>query len=400
MPIKEKVKSVFIGGVRSESDRAFRRISSAQDASVLLERRKLRAPLSVAFVKQSSYVDLYTLPTFDAAGRSRTSREVYCSSNFRSGPAGLLAHFDCDFIIVNCDDAPECKIWECRLPQEAKRDEVTVARRARKRKEQESSSVDASSVDWSKYDLVVCMENAVPSSITSKYPETLWATMLEWFGMPQYKRYLFRPPDGYDVFLTQFFSSTPFDFMLPDSALHWPYGLLHSSSFSELGLVDSANKKDTIVLDRNAESIRPSLQNERQFSDRLDTLGGLNIREFVERVSGAKYYTSLGVSRLLWGNGTLDIAALGSLILTDRSTFINSAIVSPDCHVVSIEDLVRKLKMYDADQTCYDAALDNQRKRLDYFAFWRPLLELHAFAKKKGRFPRVADKLEELFEAE
>lgn len=357
-------------------------------------------PLSVALVKQSSYTDLYSLPTHTDGSGCRKGIDIYGSSNFRSGPVGLLANFDCDFIIVSCYDAPECSIWQYRLQAEAK-DKLSVTEHKRKlRKKQEPYAVDASFVDWSKYDLVVCMENAVPSSITSKYPDTLWATMLEWFGMPQYKRYLFSPPNGYDVFLTQFFSSTPFDFMLPDSALHWPYGLLHSSSFSELGLVDSANKKDTIVLDRNAESIRPSLQNERQFSDRLDTLGGLNIREFVERVSGAKYYTSLGVSRLLWGNGTLDIAALGSLILTDRSTLINSAIVSPDCHVVSIEDLVRKLKMYDADQTCYEAALDNQRKRLDYFAFWRPLLELHAFAKKKGRFPRVADKLEELFEAE
>ena len=395
MALSAKVKSSFINSVCALTDRKFQ-LALAEEIDIT-PNWNAGERLSVAFVKQSSYVDLYTLPSRSELDQRRGASEIYCSSNFRSGPAGLLAQFDCDFYIVNCANTPETSIWEYRLGKEAGHDEVTRERRSKKRKLQESHSVDADSIDWSQYDIVVCMENAVPTSVTKKYPETVWATMLEWFGMPQYKRYIFRPPAGYDVFLTQFFSSSCFDRLLPASSLHWPYGFLHSSSFRELGLLDEVLLRDSIALDRNAESIVPELEVVSELASRVDLLGGLNIKDFAVRIARAKYYTSLGTSRLLWGNGTLDVAALGALILTDRSRLINPAVVAPECHVSNAKDLIEKIEVLNSDNDLYLSILDNQRRRLDYFAFWRPLHELYAYVRRYSRFATVAEKMEQLF---
>lgn len=397
MGLASQVKAKLIKAVCSASDRTFRRALLDERASKCIDRSPTQAALSVAFVKQASYVDLYTLPSSSSNERRVSNLDIYGSSNFRSGPVGLLAHFDCDFIIVKCENAPECKIWEYRLRNEVKNASEAHQRRKQRREAQEREAVDAGSIDWSKYDLVVCVENAVPSSIASQYPETVWATMLEWFGMPQFKSYLFRPPAGYDVFLIQCFSSIPFDGLLPSSALHWPYGFVHSSSFQQLGLLEGVKKSDALVLDRNAEAFREQLNVDTALSSRISVLGGLNIQDFAKRMAEAKYYSSFGTRRLLWGNGTLDTAALGALILTDRSKLINPSIVGPNCHVDNVEQLICKVHTLDADEELYQAALEEQRQRLDYFAFWRPLFELHAHVSKQSRHARIAGKLEALF---
>jgi hypothetical protein len=397
MGLSSQAKSKFIKAVYSATDRAFNGAQLDARAARCIRRRTVVSSLSVAFVKQASYVDLYTLPTDSEDGR-RSAREIYGSSNFRSGPVGLLAHFDCDVIIVQCAEAPECKIWEYRLANESKGNPVTAERRLRRRREQEERAVEAASVDWAKYDLVICMENAVPSSIASQYLNTVWATMLEWFGMPEFKRYLFKPPAGYDVFLTQCFSAIPLDSMLPSSCLHWPYGFIHSSSFRKLGLLDGATKGDSLVLDRNAEAFRPRLEQESALVSRIEVLGGMNIKEFAARMASAKYYSSFATKRLLWGNGTLDTAALGALILTDRSKLINPSIVGAQCHVASAEELIAKVHEFDADHLKFQSALEEQRQRLDYFAFWRPLFELHSFAGKQARFENLTGKLDALFD--
>jgi hypothetical protein len=222
--------------------------------------------------------------------------------------------------------------------------------------------------------------------------------MLEWFGMPEFKRYLFKPPAGYDVFLTQVFSAIPLDSMLPSSCLHWPYGFIHSSSFHKLGLLDGVTKGNSLVLDRNAEAFRPRLEQESALASRIEVLGGMNIKKFAARMASAKYYTSFATKRLLWGNGTLDTAALGALILTDRSKLINPSIVGAQCHVANAEELIAKVHEFDTDPLKFQSALEEQRQRLDYFAFWRPLFELYSFASKQARFENLTGKLDALFD--
>jgi hypothetical protein len=115
-------------------------------------------------------------------------------------------------------------------------------------------------------------------------------------------------------------------------------------------------------------------------------------------MASAKYYTSFATKRLLWGNGTLDTAALGALILTDRSKLINPSIVGAQCHVANAEELIAKVHEFDTDPLKFQSALEEQRQRLDYFAFWRPLFELYSFASKQARFENLTGKLDALFD--
>ena len=94
----------------------------------------------------------------------------------------------------------------------------------------------------------------------------------------------------------------------------------------------------------------------------------------------------------------MDVAALGALILTDRTKLINSAVVGPECHVRNVEELKNKLRRLDADPDLYNSTLEIQRQRLDYFAFWRPLFELHRYASKHARLGKVAERLECFFD--
>lgn len=393
MRLKAQIKSKCIKSIRTSTDACFE--DALKDARFPVSGSVAGASaIRVAFVKQSSYVDLYTRPNV-GTDSAPSDREVYESSNFRSGPVGLLAHFDTDFIIVKCADTLESKIWEYRLTNEATGSQETAERRNRRRSAQDEVAVDADTVDWSQYDIVICMENAVPSQVASQYPETVWATMLEWFGMPQFKRYLFKPPAGYDVFLTQLFSKLPFDSILPSSTLSWPYGLIHSSSFTDLGYSDREGR-NRIVVDRNASEALESFGGDVDFRERLDVLGGMNIKQFVSIMRQAKYYTSFGTKRYLWGNGTLDTAALGALILTDRAQLINPSIVAPSCHVSDAKELVKKIECFDQNPELYAEALLEQQQRLNYFAFWRPLGGLHRFVEKQSRFASIEGKLEDL----
>ena len=114
------LKQRFVSTTAVATDRAFKQVLSDASIRRLLERSSAQMSLRVALVKQSSYADLYSLPTRKDGSGCRKGFDIYGSSNFRSGPVGLLANFDCDFIIVNCFDAPECSIWQYRLQAEAK----------------------------------------------------------------------------------------------------------------------------------------------------------------------------------------------------------------------------------------------------------------------------------------
>jgi hypothetical protein len=163
--------------------------------------------LKIAFVKQVVYQDLYV-----ASNRS-TAAELLFSSMGRVGPIGLFTLHNADFYITKETSDPESKHWEKilatwskngaddfrmlnhttldKIPgQEFKRPGSTIS--------PGQFAIDPESVDWSKYDVVFCINFAVPERIIKQFPKVLWTYMIA-----EANRYMDKVYYGYDCSLNQ-----------------------------------------------------------------------------------------------------------------------------------------------------------------------------------------------------
>ena len=190
-----------------------------------------KSTLRVAVVKQSTYCDLYTDPF------AKSAADLLASSIHRTGPIGLFINFDTQFIIVHPEPEAECRVWEEKLAYEVKGSD-RAERFPKLRKQQAAVSVSARDVDWSQFDLVIAIENAVPSTIAQQYPSVLWCTQLEHHRLAPYQKYLRRAPAGYDAFLHHRYGPNLGSILHKSHVVDFPYGLNSvgglSSIYSEI----------------------------------------------------------------------------------------------------------------------------------------------------------------------
>lgn len=314
----------------------------------------------IAFVKQYVYADLYSKTFVNHLDPD----EIINSSNHRSGPIGLFKYFNADFYIVDVDESDnECNVYK-EKGENKKWIEISS--------EQKKHSVDSNTINWSKYDLVICLENAVPFEIIKKHKEkTIWATMLETHTMPSYRKYLKKPPKGYDFFLNQQFGPNPINIFKRKHVLDWSYSLNLTSN-------QEFKKSKSILIETHAtnEDLKfiESLSGfEFYYSDQNRTMS-----EYLEMLAASKYLilpTSKS-EKILTGNITIEAAANRVLILGNKNFIWNPFIINDKCHVKSLTKLKTLIETIENDKSLYNSLLDEQSKRLDYYGFSRPLNQL------------------------
>lgn len=115
-------------------------------------------PLRVCLVKQHTTYDLYTKTGPDL-------RTIVSSSNWRAGPLGLWEAFECDYRIVYESPDPECQIGKRQWAKYVEGWDIwpegSVAERA-------------GDVDWGTYDIVICVDVAIPTRIVREHRRTMW----------------------------------------------------------------------------------------------------------------------------------------------------------------------------------------------------------------------------------
>lgn len=344
-------------------------VSTWSGASRLLARGErpveeiFKRRLKVALVKQYTYCDLYTKP-------GRFTPQLIFSSNHRSGPVGLMSDIEADFFIVEEAPDDECQIWRSKPPLSNRR----VADERWEKQRSVAKPVDQP--DWSQYDLVIALENAIPAKVTRQYPSVLWATMLEYQGMSMYRDYLKRPPVGYDLFLSQHFGPTPRSWIQGNHVIEWPYAFNRSGSVRDL-FPDV--KKGRKIFIENHQDLK-MLNSFRAQGVEAEIGGKRTCEQHLRTLTESKIFLSPSSWRPLWGNASSEAASAECIVIANRSQHWNPFLILPECDVrktTSIRDLV--FKIID-DETYYSRLLAKQNSLLDWHCYHRPLQQLQRFA--------------------
>ena len=135
----------------------------------------------IAFVKEACYQDLWIGDNND------TTLDLLRSSLLRTGPIGLLELFGSDFFIVKSNNSKAGqKIKFCQIPKNylSKEDYKLIEKTKVKINSSRlplrcpnDFSNDPEKINWSKYDIVISINFAVPISIRRKHPDILWICM-------------------------------------------------------------------------------------------------------------------------------------------------------------------------------------------------------------------------------
>ena len=332
--------------------------------------------LRVALVKQTTYSDLYSDPS------AQTPRELLESSWHRTGPIGLFTLFNARFFIVHPESDPECRVAEEKL-KFGVADPVRARDDAQRRSVQEQVAVLAAEVNWSDFDVVIAIENAVPARVTRQHPGVLWATLLEHHRMEQFPHYLRRPPDGYDAFLNLRFGPNPQSIRRRTHVIDWPYNFNVPDGIA--ALYPAVSRENLSMLeDHQAPGVKAAFT-------ALDCrwTGGevtvQSLRQFVQALVRAKVFCAARPLRPLGGLALIDAVAAGCVVVADRSRIWNPFLVTPETNVQSDVQAAKLAERLMKDEVFYHQVRLEQNRRLAWFCCERPLRQIAALVREIPR---------------
>ena len=268
--------------------------------------------LRIAFVKSTLCRELYVCPP----GR-HTLEEMVRSSTWRSGPLGLLVDLGADFYIVHPSDSPECRVYEERDAgnEEARRLRGECAER------QAVFAVSASEVNWSHYHLVVVYDNAISSALALRHPRTTWATMHEDHRLASYGASRAKLPAGYRLFLNLRLGPSPHDWRRKSWEVDFSYGFKSSRTFSGANW-SPAEETSVCVEDHHSDADCQTAARDLGVSVRKT--GAKDLWSYLSAIHSAQVFWAPAPDRPLGGLAALDAAALGRVVVANRSRIWNS----------------------------------------------------------------------------
>lgn len=323
-------------------------------------------PLRVAFVKSTLCRELYA-----CSPGKHTLETIVRSSTWRSGPLGLLVDLGGDFYIVHPSNAHECQVYNERDQgnSEARRLRAECAEL------QAPLAVNAADVDWSCYDLVVVYDNAIPSELALLHPCTIWATMHEDHRLASYETSRAHLPKGYHLFLNLRLGPSPHDWRRKPWEVDFCYGFKSSRTFSGVNWIP-ANATAVCVEDHHSEvDCQAAAQS---MGVAVKKAAAHDLWGYLSALHGAAVFWVPAPNRPLGGLAALDAAALGRVVVANRSRIWNSQAILPELHCCGWADGQKIVQRLLADKNYYADCLARQTRLLDWYNFARPLRALAA----------------------
>ncbi|ABM72486.1 Hypothetical protein P9515_12791 [Prochlorococcus marinus str. MIT 9515] len=292
----------------------------------------------IAFIKEACYQDLWIGDNKD------TSSDLIRSTLFRTGPIGLLETFGSDFFIVNSNNSKAGeKIRFCQIPKNyiSKEDYKLIERtKIRINSSRFPSrcpndfSQDPEKINWSKYDIVISLNFAVPISIRRKYPNILWTCMTGEGRFPIQSSF-------WDYFISHDYPNTPIANL---KTINMPYTFIPPRYVFDT-FRNSQNKKG-IYLEVNSKS-NPS--NSIALFKKFDSLK-LNIEfhseeieENLKKLASSKYFIKLN-GRPVRGNSFLEAMSASSLCLLNYNDCYGQIPFHQYCYFKDEKSLIDKLQ--------------------------------------------------------
>jgi len=329
----------------------------------LSNRKGRKSSLRIALVKSSECRELYTKVSPCEAG------ELLASSTWRSGPFGLFTSLGAEFIIVRPSAAPECSVYQQRdaLHPETKR------LRAICREMQDRVSVDAMSVDWSKYDVVIAYDDAIPTLLAQRYPGVFWATMHEDHRMASYAKSRKTLPGGYDAFLNLRLGPSPHDMARKKWEIDFSYGFKGSDGF---GTVFKNVEKVECVCVEDHHSDNECAVAQRSLGVQVARPHATGLMDYLGKVKTSKVFWIPEPDRPLGGLAALDATALGCVVVANRNRIWNAHTILPELHCTGWGDGIRIVDRLLRDDQYYRSCLQKQADLMNWYNFERPLEQL------------------------
>lgn len=347
--------------------------------------------MNIALVKQEIYQDLYVCP------KNCRPEEILLSSIMRVGPIGLMEELNADFFIVKEENKLETQLYKKVIPHITPHLYLLKTETADKLPGQGFKcpgspfpngkfAVDCHSIDWGKYDIVISINIALPTSVVLKHTKTLFCYMIGEANMAtDTVRF------GYDVTLNQMARGI---IAKQCGVVDFPYTFLGEATLEKImsRVLGRPSKKRGIFMEINSTTERPVTKVPMHFKP-LQTAGydiilhKQNIKENLTSIYDSKYFIKMG-GRSIRGNSVAEAISLGSLAIMDREQVIHKELIIDECNVKNMQDVIALITKLDNDEELYLSLLTRQRAILDRLFYNAPLQSLKNCleAKRNGNY--------------
>ena len=337
--------------------------------------------IKIAFIKEACYQDLWIGDNND------TYPDLVRSSLLRTGPIGLLEIFGSDFFIVKSNNSNAGhKIRFFQIPKYyiSKEDYKLIENTKIKINSSRlpfrcpnDFSHDPEKINWSKYDIVISLNFAVPISIRRKNPGIVWICMTGEGRFPVKSL-------CWDYFISHDYPNTPVSEL---KVINMPYTFIPPRYIFD-NFKTNQNKKG-IYIEKNSKI------DELNNSELFKQLYSLNLNiEFhsedieknLKKIASSKYFIKLG-GRSVRGNSFYEAMSASSLCLLHYNDCYGKIPFHQYCYFKDEKHLIEKLKFLEKNNNFlselinyqdsvlqnmienvkiqFEIALSNKRKYLD-----------------------------------
>ncbi len=344
----------------------------------------------IALVKQDVCEDLY------CAASTASPRELLESTQLRSGPVALLSKLGARFHIVETVDAEECQIWQERA-RDLHWDTVEFFSSYRDRIPgcdygQRNFAVAPTAVDWSRYDIVISVDVAVPAAVTRQFPKTVWAYYVREIKAPSFAKGVVAPAAGQDVFLNHGFRWIPS--AGAGHVVEFPYHLQFSGCFHELFQLPWDQPRSGVFVDHHTLVIMSDDERKRleQFGPVTGPLlpaalrleGGKSVPprrtmdpDLRTRLLESKYFLITPGQRRVHGTALVEAIAAGCLAIgSPEALQAHGFFFTPATSATTPAEARQRIERLEHDSALYEAELHRQRSLIDWLCYVRPTLLL------------------------
>jgi hypothetical protein len=333
--------------------------------------------MKIAVVKSSVYQDLWV------TGITNSKYDLFKTSLMRCPPIGLAEEYGADFIIVNDLNEYPCSSNKNCLPDnlyksieystEKKNPSLPFLNETyHKHTSIHSVANDAYTINWSKYNIVMCINTCIPATIIRKYPNILWCY---WVGENE-EHLVMNKVDCYNIVLNQDVTRVK----LPEFSIGFPYTYIGPTTIESIVKIHyniENIQKTGIYMEINNTTERPVQTIPFEFLNISRESGhsiikhSQDIMENAKNLYGSKYYIKL-LGRKIRGNSSLECISAGTLLLADNDLITYADLILPECIIKSYTDAIAKIKFFDEHPLAYEEAIKKQRNLLDSLYFKKP----------------------------
>lgn len=335
--------------------------------------------MKICFVKQDVYQDLYV------GDNKLQSKQLLFSSMMRVGPYALIDDLSGDFYIIKEENTEECQIYNHFLRgfggnyKKLKTDLLNNIPgnhffEPGSDKPNGYYSVEADSIEWNKYDIVISINFSIPSRIVNNYKNVLWCYLIGENNL----HLLNSPKYGYDIALNQDLIVENYD--LSSNVIYFPYTFLSKNTLSNL--FDKNIQANSIFIEINSCRDRP-VKSYPEFFDKISRDLSLNILTHDQNIetnlinlNKSKYFIKLG-GRNIRGNSIIEAISSNTLVILDKNKTGYSFLIPDECNITTEDELYSKIKYFQENETYYLKIKEMQKNILQKYCYEKPLEHLY-----------------------